>query len=74
MRTKSIIEIEKILKRKKETAEKEYKAIRNNMEKKYNTCWLDSVMTEEEKEILKNARENYNNLVEIIDDFEQHQW
>lgn len=74
MKAKSITAIGKILKEKEETAEKAYRTIRSNLEKKYDTGWLDQVMTEEEKEILKNAKDNYNDMREIIEDFEQHEW
>ena len=73
MKAKSIITIEDILRQKKEEAKANYKSVRAKFEEKYNTEWLDKIM-EPEKKMLEKARENYYELEQLYDDFDQHQW
>lgn len=73
MKAKSIITIGEILKQKTENAKANYKDIRVSLEQKYKTEWLDKI-TKSEKRKLEDAMENYRELHEIYNDFEQHQW
>lgn len=73
MKAKSIITIEDILRQKKEEAKADYKSIRTRLEEKYNTEWLDEIV-ESEKEMLEEARNNYYELEQLYDDFDQHKW
>lgn len=44
------------------------------MEQKYNTEWLDKIVTEQEKKQLNGNKQLYNEACELLEDFENHQW
>ena len=74
MKAQTIASILDILKQKKEIAYASYKNIKDNLEQKYSTEWLDRVITNMEKTMLHRAKQEYNELCELLEDFENHQW
>ena len=74
MKAQTIVNILDILRQKKENAYASYKNIRDNLEQKYSTEWLDKVITEPESKMLYGSKQEYNELCELLEDFENHQW
>ena len=74
MKAQTIVGILDILKHQKEIAYEAYKTTRDNLEQKYSTEWLDTVMTDLESRMLYGAKQEYNELCELLEDFENHQW
>ena len=74
MKAKSINKIHEILKGNVEHTRYAYKTKRYNLEQKYNTEWLDKVMTKQEKLQLEDDKRIYNEACELLEDFENHQW
>jgi len=75
MRAKTISTIRDMLKQKRDDAHRDYKALRQKLEQKYDTEWLTFVNLEHyEQEVLAHLKEDYDAAREIFEDFEQHQW
>ena len=66
--------IHEMLKRDVEHTQSAYKTMRYNLEQKYNTEWLDKVITEEEKKQLDENKQLFTEACELLEDFENHQW
>lgn len=74
MEAKSITGIHEILIREVERTQYAHKVLRADLEQKYNTEWLDNVITEQEKQRLKKTYQLYREARELLEDFENHQW
>ena len=74
MKAKTISTIRAALKNKKDAAFNDYKALKEKLELKYNTGWLDDIMTDYEKSAFYGLKEEYNEACEVFEDFEKHQW
>lgn len=74
MKTGTIVVVREILKQKVEDAKIIYEEMRCGLELKYETEWLESEITEQEKLLLEDARANFYRVSELLDDFENHQW
>ena len=74
MKAKSINRIHEMLKSDVEHTRYAYKTMKYNLEQKYNTEWLDKVITEQEKKQLNGNKQLYNEACELLEDFENHQW
>lgn len=74
MKAKTIFAIEGILKQKKDNAYSEYRGYKNELEKKYNTEWIGSVVTSEESRKLKVLDNERLYMFEVYEDFKIHQW
>lgn len=74
MKAKSINRIHEMLKGDVEHTRYAYKTMKYNLEQKYNTEWLDKVITEQEHKQLNGNMQLYNEACELLEDFENHQW
>ena len=74
MRAKSITIIRDILTQKTQIAADSYKTIKDNLEKRYNSEWLDGVITQPDQKMLDGARSEYYEIASVLEDFENHQW
>lgn len=74
MKAKSIEIIRSILKKEKQNAYNNYRDIRRTLEENYKTKWLEDEICEAERQDLHQARERYDNMSEVSEDFEKHDW
>lgn len=74
MKTTTINAIEAILKARAEESTTSYKITRDRLMKKYDTCWLNEIMSEDEKNLLHKKKKQMSEDVEIYEDYERHQW
>lgn len=74
MKAKSIITINEILVQRARSAKAGYNNRKYELEQKYGTEWLDSVISKDEKAILDDNRKFMNEAIELLKDFEEHQW
>lgn len=74
MKEKSITMIHEILQQRAESYKVAYRNYRNNLEEKYGTVWLDSVVSKQEKTMLDGVREARNEAFDVLKDYEEHQW
>lgn len=74
MKAKTINTIRDMLKQKKDSAHRDYKALRQKLEQKYETEWLENVLNDYEKKAFYGLREECDEAEEIFEDFEHHQW
>lgn len=74
MKAKTISSIRNMLIKQKENAHKDYKDLRQKLEQKYDTEWLDNVLNDYEKKAFYGLREECDEAEEIFEDFEHHQW
>ncbi len=74
MKATTITAIREMLQLKVENARYHYDVTRSSLEKKYETEWLDKVITKEEKKTLDGDRDYLRRAEELLEDFENHQW
>lgn len=74
MKVDSIEKIHKMLKRNVDCRKNGLENKRKGLEEKYQTEWLDSVMTNNEKLNLNYDRQEYREACDLLKDFEEHQW
>lgn len=73
MQIKTLIGIHDILNQNKNQMFKAYNNYRNILIKKYGDYWY-AELTETEKQILDNLTARYNEIDNLITDFESHEW
>lgn len=74
MKAKTISVIRQILKENKDRAYRDYKALKEKLEQKYDTDWLENTLNDYEKKAYYDLREEWDEAEEIFEDFESHQW
>ena len=74
MRAETITKIHVLLKENAEKTQHEYKSLRGDLEQKYKTEWIDSLVSKEEKEKLETSRKICFEAHDLLIDFENHQW
>lgn len=74
MKAKSIVLIREVLIYQRGKAFSKYQNIKDTLQTKYDTVWLDSVATKSELKDLRTIKEAYECLDELLQDFENHQW
>lgn len=73
MQIKTLIGIRDILNQNKNQIFKAYNNYRNVLINKYGDYWY-AELTESEQQILDNLKAKYNELDNLITEFENHQW
>lgn len=74
MKFETIEYIKNSLQRDKKIAAHNYKSIKDLLKETYGTEWLASEISESEKVMLDSAKEDYQKICAICDDFLEHQW
>lgn len=74
MKAETISVIRTILIQKRENAYRDYKALRQKLEQKYETGWFNDKLTDYERKALVDFKEEFYKIKEISEDFENHQW
>ncbi len=74
MRFETIEYIKNSLQRDRRMMASNYQTIKDGLKERYGTDWLDSKISESEKIMLDGAKEDYQKICVICDDFLEHQW
>lgn len=74
MKAETISVIRTILIQKRENAYRDYTALRQKLEQKYETGWFNDKLTDYERKALVDFKEEFYKIKEISEDFENHQW
>lgn len=74
MTKETIIVIDKLLTKEKESCKSKYNELHKQLEQKYNTTKIKNVITAEEKEALIEAQNKMLASVNAYGDFARHQW
>lgn len=74
MKASTIEEIHRVLKKHEETTYSAYRELKEKLQEKYNTIWLNGVVTEEEEEELRKRREAMYKASDLLGEFEQNEW
>lgn len=74
MKAKTISAIREMLKENKDRAYRDYKALKEKLEQKYDTDWLENTLNDYEKKAYYDLREECYEAEDIFEDFENHQW
>lgn len=74
MKVSTIEEIHRVLKNHEETTYSAYRELKEKLQEKYDTIWLNSVVTEEEAKELKKRSEAMHKASDLLEEFEQNEW
>ena len=74
MKASTILQIDTILKNNLTASEDSYRYLKEALETRYKTEWIDKYLTDTQRTELNKAREEYHNALSIYEDFSNHQW
>lgn len=74
MKVSTIEAIHKILINNEETTYSTFRELKKELQEKYGTIWLNSVVTKEEAEELEKRRETMYKASDLLGEFEQNEW
>ena len=74
MKAKTISAIREMLAAQVSDARINYKTLQKKLEQKYDTEWVYDLLDEYEKKALHDLREEWDEVEDIFEDFEHHQW
>lgn len=74
MKVQTIIAIRDILKQKRDIAAHNYKITRQRFEQEYQSEWFVSELIESDKRVWEGVKNQYQYILDILEDFENHQW
>ena len=74
MKASSIVTIREMLIAEQEKSEEAYKMFKQAMIDKYKTDWINYEMNDSEKKLLESLRVRWNDMNDVLEDFENYQW
>lgn len=74
MKAKTISVIREMLDNEYKKAFEAYNLFYENLTNKYETLWIRDKANDTERELLIDLRNKYNDLGDVLGDFDNHQW